>query len=113
MLGLASHPTVATLTRRVGTEYDARGFKKPTERQEQIEVFLDAPSTVEPTTVGASETDIYTQTLYAAPGTSINAKDKITINGTTYQVVGVSPPITNFFTGTTFYTEVKIRRVTT
>lgn len=113
MFGLASHPTIATLTRRVGTEYDARGFKKPTEKQEQIEVFLDAPSTVEPTTVGASETDIYTQTLYTAPGTSINAKDKITINGTTYQVVGVSPPITNFFTGTTFHTEVKIRRVTT
>lgn len=113
MLGLASHPTVATLTRRVGTEYDARGFKKPAEKQEQIEVFLDAPSTAEPTTGGASETDIYTQTLYTAPGTSISAKDKITINGTTYQVVGVSPPITNFFTGTTFYTEVKIRKVTT
>ena len=113
MFGLASYSTTATLTRRTGTEYDARGFKKPTEKQEQITVFLDAPSTVEPTSVGASETDIYTQTLYTVPGTSINAKDKITINGTTYQVVGVSPPITNFFTGTTFYTEVKIRKVTT
>lgn len=113
MFGLASYSTTATLTRRTGTEYDARGFKKPTEKQEQITVFLDAPSTVEPTSVGASETDIYTQTLYTAPGTSINAKDKITINSTTYQVVGVSPPITNIFTGTTFYTEVKIRKVTT
>lgn len=113
MFGLASYSTTATLTRRTGTEYDPRGFKKPTEKQEQIAVFLDAPSTAEPTSVGASETDIYTQTLYAAPGTSINAKDKITINGTTYQVVGVSPPITNIFTGTTFYTEFKIRRVTT
>lgn len=113
MFGLASYSTTATLTRRTGTEYDARGFKKPTEKQEQITVFLDVPSTVEPTSVGASETDIYTQTLYTAPGTSISAKDKITIHGTTYQVVGVSPPITNFFTGTTFYTEVKIRRVTT
>lgn len=113
MFGLASHPTVATLTRRVGTEYDARGFKKPAKKQEQIEVFLDAPSTAEPTSVGATETDIYTQTLYTAPGTSISAKDRITISGITYQVVGVSPPITNFFTGTTFCTEVKIRRVTT
>lgn len=113
MFGLASYSTTATLTRRTGTEYDSRGFKKPTEKQEQITVFLDAPSTVEPTSVGASETDIYTQTLYAAPGTLINAKDKITINGTTYQVVGVSPPITNIFTGTTFHTEVKIRKVTT
>lgn len=87
--------------------------KKPVEKQEQIEVFLDAPSTAEPLSVGAAETDIYTQTLYTAPGTSISAKDKITISGTTYQVIGVSPPITNFFTGTTFYTEIKIRRVTT
>lgn len=47
---------------------------------------------------------------YVPPGISVGSKDEFTVHGDRYQVVGVAPPMKNFFTGSVFYTEVRLKR---
>src|SRR5690625_5168546 len=43
---------------------------------------------------------------------TVDHRDKLIIRGQEYEVVGNAPSITNFFTGTPFLTETKLKRVT-
>lgn len=60
-------------------------------------------------TVNRSEVDL---TIFLPAGTSYDSKDRFKVRGATYEVVGPSTYIKNFFTGSMFKTEVKLKRFT-
>lgn len=72
-------------------------------------VGVDVPSSTEPRE-GTTERARIDLVLYLPHGFSCGPHDRFTIRGRLYEVEGVGEPITNFFTGTGFRTEVAVRR---
>lgn len=111
MLPLARYSTPAVLIRRHPGK-DARGFQTMTEERENVTARIDAPNVSEQSPAGKVGTpDVLEHVLYLEPGVSVKALDRVEVEGSVFEVVGVAPPIRNFFTGTIFYTECKVRRV--
>lgn len=73
-------------------------------------VGVDVPDAQEPRD-GASQRQIVDAVLFFPPGFYCGRKDLLTVRGEEYGVEGNAPPISNFFTGTMFRTEVKVRRI--
>ncbi|ALE05512.1 hypothetical protein AL755_08515 [Arthrobacter sp. ERGS1:01] len=73
-------------------------------------VGVDVPDAQEPRD-GASQRQTTDAVLFFPPGFNCGRRDLFTIRGEEYGVEGNAPPISNFFTGTLFRTEVKVRRV--
>lgn len=111
MLSLARYSTPAVLIRRRSGK-DSRGFQTVTETRENITAFLDAPTVSEESPAGKAGTpDVLEHVLYLEPGTRVSARDRVEIEGSFFEVIGVAPPIKNIFTGAVFHTECKVRRV--
>ena len=98
MIGLPLPGHTVTITHLSTAEtITADGFKKKTETRRDIQAIIDAPTAAE-------------HVLYLPAGTAIEAADRFIIDGKTFEVEGEAVAITNPFTETTFYTEVKVRR---
>lgn len=61
---------------------------------------------------GVTGRQIVDLVLFLPAGSSVNGQDQFIVRGDTYEVDGEAPAITNFFSGTPFLTEVKIKKVT-
>lgn len=72
-------------------------------------VGVDAPQSAD-VLAGTTQRAEVELVLFVPPGVQVSSRDEFTVAGNRYSVVGVAPPITNFFTGTSFYTEVSLRR---
>ena len=72
---------------------------------------VDVPRADEPRD-GTSGRQIIDLVIFLPAGTTVNGRDQFKVRGTTYEVEGDAPALTNFFTGTPFLTEVKLRKVT-
>lgn len=78
---------------------------------EVTNVGVDVPSPTEPLN-GLSERQIVDVVVFLPAGSTVGHRDKFIVRGEEYEVVGDAPAITNFFTGTPFLTETKLKRVT-
>lgn len=94
-------------------EPNAHNQMKPVfhEPVEITNVGVDVPSPTEPLN-GINERQIVDLVIFLPAGSTVDHRDKFIIRGQEYQVIGDAPPITNFFTGTPFLTETKLKRVT-
>src|SRR5699024_750404 len=81
------------------------------EPEEVPNVGVDVPSPTEPLN-GIAHRQVVDLVAFLPAGYAVDHRDKLIIRGQEYEVVGDSPPITNFFTGTPFLTETKLKRVT-
>ena len=106
---MPGHPATVTHIRRTGEAVTADGFKKRVETRTQVQAAIDAPTAAEPRD-GAALVATIDHVLYLPPGTVVAADDRFVIDGTVFEVEGEAPVIKNPFTGTVFYTEVKVRR---
>lgn len=105
------HGETVTHQRYVPAGKDKDGYKipaswVPTDIQG---VGVDVPSTVEAED-GTVQRAVADLVLFLPPGFRCDSKDRFTVRGDPYEVVGVVEPIRNFFTGTMFHTEAKVRR---
>lgn len=75
------------------------------------DVGVDVPRADEPRE-GTTNRQIVDLVLFLPSGVSVSGRDRFVVRGDTYEVEGDAPAVTNFFTGTPFMTEVKIRKVT-
>lgn len=78
---------------------------------EVANVGIDVPQANEPRNQ-ISERELVNQVIFLPPGYSIDHRDQFTVFGQRFGVEGYAPPITNMFTGSIFFTEVKLRKVT-
>lgn len=110
MMGFGAGETVFHLP-FLGQVKDADGHRKDTwgAPAPVPDTGVDVPGVTEPRDGLAvvSEIDLV---LFAPPGFTCGQRDRFEVRGKTYEVEGVTEPITNFFTGTAFRTEVKLRR---
>lgn len=60
-------------------------------------------------TVSRADVDL---TIFLPAGSEYGSRDRFKVRGETYEVVGPSTYIQNFFTGSMFKTEVKLKRFT-
>ena len=74
-------------------------------------VGVDVPSPTEPLN-GIDHRQVVDLVAFLPAGYTVDHRDKLIIRGQEYEVVGDAPSITNFFTGTPFLTETKLKRVT-
>lgn len=74
-------------------------------------VGVDIPRVDEPHN-GLAQRVVVDLVIFLPPGLEVGSRDKFVIRGDTYEVIGGAPQLNNFFTGTPFMTEVKLRRVT-
>lgn len=110
MIGLPLPGHTVTITHLSTAEtITADGFKKKTETRQDIQAIIDAPTAAEPR-AGTALIATIDHVLYLPAGTAIEAADRFIIDGKTFEVEGEAVAITNPFTETTFYTEVKVRR---
>lgn len=110
MIGLPLPGHAVTVTHlSVSENVTVDGFKKKTEKRRDIQAIVDAPAAAEPRS-GAAQVATIDHVLYLPAGTVVEAADRFIINGTTFEVEGEAVAITNPFTETTFYTELKVRR---
>jgi len=72
---------------------------------------VDVPQATEPRD-GTSNRQIVDLVLFLPAGTRVNSRDQFIVRGDTYEVEGEAPALSNFFTGTPFLTEVKVKKVT-
>ena len=89
----------------------ADGFKTPASYESETipNVGVDIAVTDESGdgTVQRADVDLV---LFLPPGTRCDSKDRFIVRGKKYEVVGVGEPLPNFFTGSLFRTEVKVKR---
>ena len=79
---------------------------------EQVDnVGVDVPQVNEPRD-GTTNRQIVDLVLFLPAGVTVSGRDRFVVRGDTYEVEGDAPAITNFFTGTPFLTETKLKRVT-
>lgn len=71
---------------------------------------VDVPDTSEPRD-GATANESWDYRLFLPHGTTIAAKDKVTVRGHVCAVEQPGEPIVHMFTGAAFRTEVTVRRV--
>lgn len=74
-------------------------------------VGVDVPQVREPLN-GIDHRQVVDLVAFLPSGMTVDRRDRFTIRGKEYEVVGDAPAITNFFTGTPFLTETKLKRVT-
>lgn len=111
MFGLQHGETVQHLA-YTGQARDAHGNVKPTYAPPVAihGVGVDIPDVDEPRDA-ASQRQIVDHVLFLPPGFTCSRKDKFIVRGDEYQVEGHAPTVPNFFTGTMFRTEVKVRAI--
>lgn len=102
--------TVEHLTYRKGG-VDDNGFKTPAGYDStsitNVGVDAGASNEVIDGTVQRSDVDLI---LFLPPGFQCDSKDRFRVRGKEYEVVGVGEKLPNFFTGSLFRTEVKVKR---
>lgn len=87
------------------------GFKtKPTYTDTTVDnVGVDAPTSAE-VAAGTTARATVDLVLFLPPGFRCDSKDRFTVRGNLYEVVGIGESLPNFFTGVVFHTEVKVKR---
>lgn len=113
MMLTASHGETVEHIRWSHDDRTAHGQLMPVyeEPETVTNVGVDVPSPTEPLN-GIDHRQIVDLVVFLPPGSTVDRRDKFTIRGKEYEVVGDAPAITNFFTGTPFLTETKLKRVT-
>lgn len=107
-----THGETVQHIRWTGQTTDAQGYRTsgyaPAVDVPNVGVDVVADST-EPRdgTVQRADADL---TLFLPPGTTVGSRDKFIVRGETYQAEGIGVPLNNFFTGSMFNTEVKVKR---
>lgn len=90
---------------------DDNGFKVPAGYTATTVngVGVDIASTSEPLdgTVERADVDLV---LFLPPGFQCDSKDRFRVRGKEYRVIGIGEKLPNFFTGSIFRTEVKVKR---
>ena len=94
-------------------ERNAHNQLKPVYTEPEVvpNVGVDVPSPTEPLN-GIDHRQVVDLVVFLPAGYTVDHRDKLIIRGQEYEVVGDAPSITNFFTGTPFLTETKLKRVT-
>lgn len=107
------HGETITITRWSHDERNAHGQLTPVfdDPVEISNVGVDVPSNVEPED-GIAQRQVSDVKIFLPPGESVDRRDKIELRDAEYEVVGDAQPLRSFFTGTTFPTEVDLKRVT-
>lgn len=113
MIGSFLHGETIQIVRWLRDDRNAHGQLRPVyaDPVDVPGVGVDFPSTSEPRD-GTSNRHISDVKIFLPPGCSVGARDEIYVRGDKYQVEGNAPSISNFFTGTTFATEVDLTKVT-
>lgn len=113
MIGGFVHGETIQIVRWLRDERNAHGQLRPvfSDPEDVHGVGVDVPSTTEPED-GLNQRQVSDVKIFLPPGESVDRRDKIELRGAEYEVVGDAQPLRNFFTGTTFPTEVDLKRVT-
>lgn len=74
---------------------------------DNVGVDTDYSSEVEAGTTARATVDLL---LFLPPGYRCDSKDRFTVRGKLYEVVGIGEKLPNFFTGSMFHTEVRVKR---
>lgn len=112
MFGQLNHGETVTHAAWIENSYNAHGQPRAVyaEPVDVPGVGVDVPSPTEPRD-GGSERQVTDLVLFMPAGYEVDRRDKFYIRGKEYTVEGDGTKISNFFTGTVFRTEVKVRRV--
>src|SRR5699024_4051682 len=94
-------------------ERNAHNQLKPVfaEPESGSNVGVHVPSPTEKVN-GIDHRQVVVLVAFLPAGYTVEHRDKLIIRGQEYAVVGDAPPLTNFYTGTPFLTETKLKRET-
>lgn len=102
--------TEVTWRRYAGTTYNDHGQELDRYEEEQVMVGLDMARHDEPRNM-IDERELVDLVAFFPPGTKVDKRDRVVIDGESYAVEGGAIPLKNFFTAAMFHTEVKLRKV--
>ena len=113
MIGGFVHGETIQIVRWLRDERNAHGQLRPvfSDPEDVHGVGVEVPSAIEPRD-GIANRQIADLVIFLPPRMTVTKRDTITVRGEDYEVEGDTAPTINFFTGSTFPTEVNLKRVT-